>query len=201
MTQQRGAQSGVNSCLGRRYSVVIPYIRGLLEEIRRTFQKYDVRTNTLCQLLVRPKDKLPNERVMDPVYHIQCEDCPASYAGETERSLKSRFQEHRRPCTATSEVFRHINHEHPEHGIDMDNAKILEVEPKWFERPVQEAIHIRTSQPSLNSDVGRYNLPGVWTNLLRRRITGPGPEDIAAEQSCNLTTMPSGGSEVTKDTL
>ena len=206
MAQQRGAESGVNSRPSRRYPVVIPYIRGLSEELRRTFKKYDVRmyfkpTNTLRQLLVRPKDKLPKERVVGPVYHIQCEDCPASYVGETERSLKARFQEHRRPSTTTSEVSKHINQDHPEHSVDMTSAKILEVEPKWFERGVKEAIHIRTSQPSLNRDGGRYNLPGVWTNLLRRRIPGPSPGGVAAEQSCHLTTMPSGGSEVTKATV
>ena len=52
---------------------------------------YFKQTNTLRQLLVRPKDKLDKERVVGPVYHIQCEDCPTSYVGETERSLKARF--------------------------------------------------------------------------------------------------------------
>ena len=46
---------------------------------------------------------------------------------------------------------------------------MLAVEPRWFERGVREAIHIRMEQPSLNNDVGRYNLPSIWNNVLRSR--------------------------------
>ena len=130
--------------------------------MRTIFKKYEVRvyfkpTNNLRQLLVRPKDKLDKERVVGPVYHIQCEDCPASYVGETERSHKALFQEQRHPSTITSEVSQHVNQDHPQHNIHMETAKILEVEPKWFERGVKEAIHIQTSKPSLNRHGGWYN--------------------------------------------
>ena len=48
------------------------------------------------QILVQPKDKAIKERVVSPVYHIRCDNCDDSYIGETGRSLKSRFMEHRR---------------------------------------------------------------------------------------------------------
>ena len=167
----------------KRYPVVIPYVKGVSEQLRRVLKGYGVKvyfkpTNTLRQILVRPKDKVLKERVTCPVYHIKCEDCEDSYIGETGRSLKARFQEHRRPSSANSEVSKHINSDCPEHHIDMDNAKILEVEPKWFERGVREAIHIRMLKPTLNRDAGRYNLPHVWDNTLKavnRRGGGPGP--------------------------
>ncbi len=109
----------------RKFPVVIPYI----------FKRYEVHfyfkpTNTLRQLLVRPKDKLKKERVVGPVYQISCKKCPATYIGETERLLKQCFLEHRRPSSVTCEVFCHVHLDHPDHSISMDDTKILEVESK-----------------------------------------------------------------------
>ena len=52
----------------------------------------------------------------------------------------------------------------------MDSTEILEVEPRWFERGVKEAIHIRASSPSLNKDGGRYMLPSIWDNIIKERV-------------------------------
>ncbi len=87
-------------------------------------------TNTLRQILVRPKDKLKKERVVGPVYQISCKKCPATYISETERSLKQCFLEHRRTSSVTSEVSRHVHLDHPDHSISMDDTNILEVESK-----------------------------------------------------------------------
>ncbi len=65
----------------------------------------------------------------------------------------------------------------------MDDTKILEVESKWFEQGVKEAIHIRDTYPSLNKDRGRYNLPSVWINILNETTRGPGPRISNSNQS------------------
>jgi len=148
----------------RQIPIVIPYVKGTSEQLHRVMKAYNVPvyfnpTNTLRQLLVRPKDPISKERVVGPVYHIKCESCNANYVGETERSLKARFMEHRRPSTASSEVSKHIHTDNPDHGIELHNTKILAVEPRWFERGVKEAIHIELEKPTLNRDKGRYNLP------------------------------------------
>ena len=59
------------------FTVVLPYIKGVSEQIRRVFKQYDVLAyfnpvNTLRQLLLRLKDDILNERVVGPVYHIPC---------------------------------------------------------------------------------------------------------------------------------
>ena len=79
----------------------ISSIKGMSEQIRRVFKKYDVPAyfkpvNTLRQLLPRPKDEMLKGRVVGPVYHIPCDLCDASKIAETERSLKARFMEQRR---------------------------------------------------------------------------------------------------------
>ena len=99
------------------------------------------------------------------------QNCEATYVGETERSLKARFGEHRRPSSTTSEVSKHIHTDSPDHTIMLKNAKIPAVEHKWFERGGKEAIHILALKPSLNRDGGRYNLPLIWNNIIKERLT------------------------------
>ena len=105
------------------------------------------------------------------------EECEATYVGETERSLKARFGELKRPSSTTSEVSNHIHMDNHNHNITLENTQILSIEHKWFERGVKEAIHTQALNPSLNREIGRYNLPLVWNNIIKERLTenGAGP--------------------------
>ena len=169
------AQVTLDKEKAKKIPVVIPYIKGFSEQIRRVFGRYGTptyfkSTNTLRQLLVKPKDPVSKANVVEPVYKIKSEECEATYIGKTERSLKSRFNEHRRPSSTTSEVSKHIHIEYPEHSVELENTKILTTESRWFERGVKEAIYIRALNPSLNRDGGRYNLPPVWDNIIKKRV-------------------------------
>ena len=91
----------------KKRPAIIPYIRGFSEELKPTFGGYGIPTyfkptNTLRQLLVHPKDPVGKDKVVGLVYKISCEECEATYVGETERSLKARFGEHKRPSSTTS---------------------------------------------------------------------------------------------------
>ena len=112
---------------------------------------------------------------MGPVYEIKCEECEVTYLGETERSLKSRFNEHLRPSCTTSEVAKHIHMEQLGHTVALDNTEILTTESRWFESGVKEATSIRTLNPSLRRDGGRYNLPPVWDNIIKKRVKAERP--------------------------
>ena len=57
---------------------------------------------------------------------LQKDHC--SCIGETERSLKSRVQEHKRPSLTNSEVSRYINDEEPSQTVNLDDAKILDTD-------------------------------------------------------------------------
>ena len=110
--------------LSMKIPVMIPYVKGFSEQMRRVFGKYGIPThfkptNTLRQLLVKPKDPVSKENVVGPVYKIKCEECDVVYIGETERSLKTRFSEHRRPSSTTSEVSKHIHADHPQHSVEL----------------------------------------------------------------------------------
>ena len=161
-------------------STPIPYVKGLSEEIKRTFAAhgagaYFKHCNTIRQLVSSPKDPIKKEEVCGPVYRIKCEgvhgvDCDSVYIGETERTLKTRFAEHRRPSSVTSEVSKHVHKDCPGHNILMENVQILDRDARWFERGVKESIYIRANKPDLNRDAGRNQLPTIWDNLIRSRV-------------------------------
>ena len=74
----------------KKYLMVLPYVRGISEQLRRVFRSLDISayfklTNILQQLLIWPKDKVEKGKVVGPVYHITCDDCDAMYVEETER--------------------------------------------------------------------------------------------------------------------
>ena len=81
----------------KKYLVVLPYVREVSEQLRRIFvRSFDIPayfklTNTLQQLLVCPKDKVDKGKVVGSVYNITCDDCDATYVGETKRSMKTCF--------------------------------------------------------------------------------------------------------------
>ena len=67
---------------GKEPPVVLSYIKGVSEQIKRIFKQYDIpayckNLHTLRQLLVRLKDKILKEGVVGPVYHIPCDSCNA----------------------------------------------------------------------------------------------------------------------------
>ena len=71
--------------------------------------------------------------MLGPVYHITYDDCDATYVGEMERSLKTRFSEHRRKSNVGSEVSQHVHVDRPEYGVSLDKVKILTFENRKFE--------------------------------------------------------------------
>ena len=127
------------------------------EVLRRVFNKHHINVcfkphKTIRQMLVHPKDKAKKSEICGPIYHIQCggknkNNCSHDYIGETERTLKSRFMEHRRPSSTTSEVSKHINIDNPGHEIILDQVKILDRKSSWYERGVKEAVYIRALRP------------------------------------------------------
>ena len=103
----------------KKTMVGIPYVKDLSEAVRRIMSGYGCSAyfkpvNTLRQLLVAPKDPAKKEDVCDVVYQINCggsgsEGCSSSYVGETSKTLKTRFDQHRRPSSTSSHVSLHLH--------------------------------------------------------------------------------------------
>ncbi|XP_027052302.1 uncharacterized protein LOC113679533 [Pocillopora damicornis] len=81
-------------------TAVLPYVKGLSEQLRRCLQQQGVRAifkseTTLRSQLVRPKDAVDPAKQDGVVYRIPCE-CSKVYIGETGRPLQDRIKEHDR---------------------------------------------------------------------------------------------------------
>ena len=105
--------------------VTLPYVRGLSEAVRRVLTPLRLRVSfrpntTLKQLLVRPKDRTPTEKLAGVVYQVPCASCPASYVGQTGRCLGKRMKEHRKAVEsgdcANSALAEHVWSHH--HSVD-----------------------------------------------------------------------------------
>ena len=73
--------------------------------------------------------------------------------------------------------------------MELENTKILITEPRWFERGVKEAIFIRALNPSLNRDGGRYNLPPVCNNIIKKRVKAERPRRRGGRGGAGLVTI------------
>ena len=98
-------------------SVVLRFIKGVSEALRRCLQQQGIRTvfksdTTLRSHLVRPKDAVEPTKQDGVVYKIPYE-CGKVYIGETGRSMYERIKEHDRDIrlarTQTSTVSEHAN--------------------------------------------------------------------------------------------
>ena len=79
--------------------VVLPYMKGVTERLKRTYGKHDIKLfskpgYTLRNALVRPKDLLRMEEKCRTVYKLECDICHKIYIDESERSFGERMDEH-----------------------------------------------------------------------------------------------------------
>ena len=116
--------------------ITLPYVRGISEAVRRILRPLGVRvtfkpTITLKQLLVKPKDQVPDRERANVVYQVPCANCPATYVGQTGRRLNQRLREHRRAVEsgdcANSALAEHAWGCH--HPVDWDHVRVLDGHP------------------------------------------------------------------------
>ena len=82
--------------------VMLPYVSGISEDIRRVCRKFGLGVvfksgRSLRSILTRVKDTLPAEKQSKVVYQIPC-SCGKAYIGETTRRLEARMKEHQDAC-------------------------------------------------------------------------------------------------------
>ena len=118
-------------------TAVLPYIKGVLEVLRRCLQQQGVRTvfksdTTLRSHLVRQKDTLEPTKQDGVVYKIPCE-CGKVYIGETGRAMQDRIKEHDRDIRLyTSAVSEHANE--TGHLPIWKEVKFIDRDPHWYTR-------------------------------------------------------------------
>ena len=151
--------------------VVLPYVRGVSEGIRRALKKVNIKTcfrphRNLSQLLVHPKDPVPPEQRRGVVYRIPCGSCDMTYVGQTGRTLDQRRKEHWRALvncdTNLSALAEHALER--DHAIAWGEATVLDCNKHVHQRCALESWHIRQQQEPMNRERGL--LPIVYDSLI-----------------------------------
>ena len=148
--------------------IVIPYTQGLCESIKKICGKYGIQTyfkggRTIKNLLVSPKDKDPMVNQSSAIYWYQCGKlgCDDEYIGETSRSFGERYKEH---LKAPSPIHHHSSQ--TGHPTNHNNFQIIGRERHNLARNIKESIFIRVNNPTLNNNIGKFNLPHIWHRVL-----------------------------------
>ena len=143
--------------------VVIPYTKGIAESIKQICGKYGIQVHfkgntTIKQILMKPKDQDPKDNKSRIIYSYQCShmDCDEEYIGETSRTLRERRKEHQKQ---PSPIHRHI--QQTGHIITEDSFSIIGREDQGQARTIKESIFIRINNPTLNQNIGKYQIYGT----------------------------------------
>ena len=162
-----GAQPSTNEVKTRGH-IVISYTQGLHESIKKICGRYGIQThfkgsNTIRNLLVSPKDKDPVVSKSGAIYWFQCGDlsCDDEYIGETSRTFGERYKEHLKDPSPI-----HQHSKHTGHPNSHNNFQIIWREGYSLARNIKEYIFIRVNNPTLNRNIGKFNLPHIWVRVL-----------------------------------
>ena len=118
---------------------------------------------TIKNLLVSPKDKDPMVNQSGAIYWYQCGDldCDDEYIGETSRTFGERYKEH---LKAPSAIHHHSNQ--TGHTTNQNNFQIIGREGHNLARDIKESIYSRVNNPTLNNNIGKFNLSHIWDRVL-----------------------------------
>ena len=152
----------------KRSHIIIPYTPGICGSMKNIGRKYGIAVyfkgnRTLKNILMSPKDKDEMANKSSIIYSYCCGElgCDEEYVGESGRTLGERFKEHMK---TPSPIFHHQTASG--HITSMDNFKILGREENNMARTIKEAMFIRVNNPTLNRNIGKYNLPHIWDRIL-----------------------------------
>jgi len=113
----------------------IPYFLNISERFKNIIKNQNVKLsfyslNKLELIIKAQKDRLPDYSKKNVVYKISCNDCDATYVGQTKRKLNTRITEHRSQIKSKSS-HRTVITEHRlryNHEFNWTNVEILDKE-------------------------------------------------------------------------
>ena len=88
-------------------------------------------------------------------------DCGEEYISETSRTMVERYKEHLREPSPI-QVHSHLTG----HQLSQDNFNIIGRESQDLTRLIKESIYIRLNNPTLNRNIGKFQLSHIWDSIL-----------------------------------
>ena len=114
--------------------------------------------------MCHPKIKTPMEKKIGIIYWYWCQEleCDNEYIKES-----STFR------VGSKNTSKYLTHTWPPdhqttigHPTTLDNFSIVGRKGKGFARTIKESIFIRENNPTLIKNIGKYNLPHIWNEVL-----------------------------------
>ena len=154
--------------------LTVPFIPRHTEKFNR-FNNNDIRVsfrspNKLKKYIKVHKDVHPHTSKNNVVYKISCNDCDATYVGQTGRKLKTRIAEHRNHIKYNTSA-RSVITEHRrqlDHEFKWEEVEILDEEPSYRRRLVSEMINIRKQKNGINLQTDTEGLHKAYIPIINR---------------------------------
>ena len=147
----------------------IPYVRGISETIIRILAGAKVRTaykpvTTLGEVFQKPKYRPLKSQLKGIVYKFKCKSCDFVYIGETKRSWKSRWAEHKPGTRPQIESAIEVHAETTGHDVCMEDVEILEKGVNNYNgRIFLESFHSVKDNKAIN---GHKTFPECYLTLM-----------------------------------
>ena len=109
------------------------------------------------------KDKEAITKQSNIIYWYKCgrTECDDEFIGQSVRIFEERYKEHLKVPSPIFECNTATGH-----TTSVENFKIIGREGNGMARTIKEAIYIRVNKPTLNGNIGKYNLPHIWDKVL-----------------------------------
>jgi len=151
----------------------VPYILPIAKKFMQYFKNISFCKlaftcyNKLNKYIKVHKDPLPLTSRPNVVYKINCQDCEASYVGQTKRTLNTRIGEHRNHIRRNSPQSSVITDHRLEfnHEFDWNNVEVLDEEKNYNKRLISEMIHIKRQRKSINLKKDTELLHPIYNEL------------------------------------
>ena len=97
------------------------------------------------------------------IYWYKCGNlgCDDEYIGETPRTFGERYKEYLKAPSAIHHHSSQIGH-----PTSHNNFQIIGREGHNLARNIKESIYIRVNNPTLNNNIGKFNVPHVLDRVL-----------------------------------
>ena len=150
----------------------VPYLPQFSERFRLVVRDQNMiisytGMNKLRSFIKVQKDELPLMNRKNVVYKISCNDCDATYVGQTCRLLHTRINEHRahirRNSTQQSVI---TDHRLLNHDFKWDEIEVLDEERNLNKRLLSEMLLIKRQKNGLNAQKDLDRLQHNYVNMI-----------------------------------
>lgn len=159
----------------RKRFFTIPYVPSISERFNIITKHLDVRLsyfnlNKLHRFIKVHKDPVPKSACSNVVYKIECENCDASYVGQTSRQLHTRIKKHRNHIRQNTSYHSVITDHrlHFNHDFKWNDVRILDREPIYNKCLISEMIYIKRQDNVSNLQTDTDSLHEAYVNTINK---------------------------------